>query len=158
MIKLEFFKPLTAVEIRDPAVEVCEQVASGRNLYAKFHQWQQAASGSYGADMSKSHRPRVGNGKHKVWRIDYQEDELHVNKPRVVGRILLRSAINPVQMQFGGFDYGKYCEPEPIYSHITVHTPSELDNFMPIDPDPEMLALTYAGLRKHFEEPWPRLF
>lgn len=158
MIKLEFFKPLTAVEIRDPAVKVCEQVAAGRNLYAKFHQRQQAAFGSYGADISKSQRPRVGNGKHKEWRIDYQEDELHVSNPRVVGRILLRSVINPVQMQFGGFDHGKYGEPEPIYSHVIVYTPSELDILRPIDPNTEMLALTYAGLRKHFEEPWPRLF
>ncbi len=62
-------------------------------------------------------------------------------------------------MQYGGFDYGKYGEPAPEYSYMSVHTPSELGaTFMPKDPCPELLTMIYHGLEDVFVAPYPRLF
>lgn len=158
MIKIEFSQPLTALEIRDPAIEVCTEIAVGHGLYANFHQGQQAAfENSFSRATSK--KVRIGNGKHLDWLIDYQLEELRVARPTVVGRIVLRSPIDEKNMQFGGFDYGKYGEPKPMYPYITVHTSNELGYNMPIDPpEPELLQVTYDGLRTRLEELRPRLF
>ncbi|MEO8862805.1 MAG: hypothetical protein ABI354_00580 [Candidatus Saccharimonadales bacterium] len=157
MIRLDFNRPLTAIEIRDPAVEVCREIAEEHGLHATFHQSQQAAFTGH-PHMPRAKRQRIGNGKHKEWRIDYQLEEPKVSHPTVVGRLLLRGPYIPGKVQFGGFDYGKYGEPKPEYSHITVHTPTELGYGWPIDPTVEMLELSYEGLRQVFEVPYPRLF
>ncbi|HET9174418.1 MAG TPA: hypothetical protein VFN56_04000 [Candidatus Saccharimonadales bacterium] len=157
MKRIDFFEPLTALEIREPAFDVCKELARERDIYAKFNQWQQAALSGH-SGIRRSQRERIGNGKHKEWGIDYQLDEPRVSRPRVIGRVLLRGPVSPLQMQFGGFDYGKFGEPKPTYSHITVHTPSELKHYRPLDPDADLLEATYNGLVQLFEEPYPRLF
>jgi hypothetical protein len=155
MIRLNFHKPLTALEIREPALVVCREVAGEFGLYVKFHQPQQRAFEGF------SHlrgRPRIGNGKHKNWLVYFQEDEPRVKRPTVVGRIGLKAPINPDEMEFGGFDYGEYGETSPVYSYITVHASSELTDFRPVDPNPNILEMTYEGLRAYFEAPYPTLF
>jgi len=155
MIRIDFHKPLTALEIRDPAIDVCEEVASEFGLYVAFDQHQQPAFDGYSGQRN---RKRIGNGKHKNWYINYQKDKPHVSRPTVVGRVALKSPYDPANMQFGGFDYGKFGEIKPTYNHITVHTPGELNQYNPIDPSPEILAMTYQGLRDYFEGGSPRLF
>jgi hypothetical protein len=155
MIRLDFHKPLTALEIRDPIIGVCKEVASEFELYATFHQPQQFAFDGYSRQRG---RKRIGNGKHKSWFINFQEDEPQVSRPTVVGKIALKAPIRPDEMQFGGFDYGKYGEPSPTYSYITVYTASEFTEFRPLDPSPDLLAMTYEGLKKHFEGTHLRLF
>ena len=155
MIRLDFHRPLTALEIREPAVEVCRTVAEEFKLHVTFHQPQQRALDGHSGQRN---RKRIGNGKHKNWHIDFQEDEPRVSQPSVVGRIVLKSPYFPEEMQFGGFDYGKFGELKPKYSFIKVHTPSELGHYRPIDPEPDLLEMTYDGLRNVFEEAYPRLF
>jgi len=157
MIRIDFYNPLTALEIRDPAIDVCKELADERELYVTFHQPQQPAFSGY-AGQRKPQRQRIGNGKHKNWFIDYQLEEPQISKPTVVGRIALRAPYMPDKMQFGGFDYGKFGEPSPVYSFVTVHTPSELGHYRPIDPEPYLLDATYNGLKAHFEANFPRLF
>ncbi len=155
MLRIDFHRPLTALEIRDPAIEVCREIAVVRNLHVTFDQPQQVAYSGYPGQKG---RQRVGNGKHKDWYINYQEEEPRVSNPTIVGRIALKAPVQPAAMQFGGFDYGKYGDNEPSYNHVTLHTPSELGHYRPIDPEPDLLELTYVGLTDLFEGNYPRLF
>ncbi len=157
MIRIDFYNPLTALEIRDPAIDVCKDLAEERELHVTFHQPQQPAFGGH-AGQRRSQRQRIGNGKHKNWFIDYQLEEPQVSRSTVVGRIALRAPYWPEKMQFGGFDYGKFGEPSPTYSFVTVHTLSELGYYRPIDPEQDLLEATYEGLKAHFEARYPRLF
>ncbi len=154
MIRITFRNPLTALEIRDPSVKMCREIAHEYGLYATFHQPQQPA---LDGNPRQSHRNRIGNGKHKNWLIDFQEDHPSKSRPKVVGRIALMAPYYPQDRQFGGFSYGKSREPKPTYNFITVHTSSELTDFNPIDPSPEILQKTYQGLLDIFETPYPRL-
>lgn len=158
MIRLDFQEHLTALQIRDPAVDVCREVAANFDLHANFRQPQQRALSGYYSRYSDSKRERIGNGKHKDWYIDYQIEPTNISNPTVVGTIALRGPFDIANRQYGGFDYGKHGELIPKYSHITVHTPSELELYRPIDPEPDILAMTYQGLRDHFENGFPRLF
>ena len=159
MLRMDFHRPLTALEIRDPAIEVCKDVASNFELFVTFHQPQQKAFTGH-ARQRMSERQRIGNGKHKDWFIDFQEDPPQKSNPKIAGKLAVRSAVRPDKMQFGGFDYGESGEPTPtpVYTYITVHTPSELGHWRPNDPDPELLEMTYACLRAQFEDDYPRLF
>lgn len=157
MLRIDFQSPLSALEFRDPMIEVCKQAASSHELFATFHQTQQQAFTGH-PGQRKSERKRIGNGKHKEWIINFQEKPVQTNRPTVAGRLVIKSSIIPSQKQFGGFDYGKHGEPKPTYLVATFHTPSELDHWRPIDPDPNLLALTYDGLRERFENSAPRLF
>lgn len=154
MQRIDFQYPLTVFEIRDPALVVCREIADERGLYVTFHQPQQPAlSGNPG----QRNRCRIGNGKHKDWYIHYQEDEPQISNPRLVGKIALKAPFYPDDMQYGGFDYGKFGEESPTYNHITLHTPSELGHYRPVDPDPDLLDATYSRLADRFNGD-PRLF
>lgn len=156
MLKINFHRPLPTLEIRDPAFAACQEVAREFELFATFNQPQQPALSGPSYERG---RKRIGNGKHKNWYIDFQVDEPQVSRPKVVGRVALKTHYDPGSMQYGGFDYGKYGEPAPQYNFITVHTPSELGvSFMPKDPSAELLAMIYQGLEGIFVEPYPRLF
>lgn len=157
MIRIDFHEPLSALEIREPALAVCRRVASEFDLHVKFDQRQQAALTGH-SGLPKSKRQRIGNGKHKDWFIDYQVEEPQVNRPTIVGRLAIKGPFYPEDMQYGGFDYGEYGGDPPTYNHITVHTPSELGHHMPIDPTPDILSMTYEGLKDCFETSYPRLF
>lgn len=157
MLRLDFHKPLTALEVRDPAIEVCKEVATEYGIFAKFHQNQQTALSGY-SGQNKASRQRIGNGKHKVWFINFQEEPPQTNRPTVVGMIALKSPMRPDFMQFGGFDYGSHGETKPTYEYITAHTPSELEYRNPVDPNPEILAMVFKGLRDQFENKYPTLF
>lgn len=155
MLRLDFERPLTALEIRDPAVGVCREIAEEHDLYVTFDQPQQPA---FGVHSGQRGRQRIGNGNHNDWYINYQVEEPRVSHPTIIGRIVLRAPVNPSAMQFGGFDYGRYEGETPRYGFITVHAPSELDQYRPIDPSPEILEMTYAGLKRLFVDDNPRLF
>lgn len=155
MIKVNFHKPLTALEIRYPAFEVCKEVANEFDLFVTFHQPQQGGLAEHSGQRG---RRRIGNGKHKNWFIDYQTDEPQVSRPRTVGRIGLRAPFCPDEMQFGGFEYGNNGKDQPAYRFITVHTVSELGINTSKDPSPDILAMTYQGLKDCFEAKYPRLF
>ena len=157
MLRLDFAEQLTAFEIREPSIEVCKEVAVNFDLHVTFHQPQQPVftGTSFGR---RSQRERIGNGKHKNWHVDFQEEESSCNRPTVVGRIILKAPFEPDNMLFGGFAYGKFGEEKPIYPFITVHTPTELNHYRPIDPSPDILDMTYQGLKDVFEGSTPRLF
>ncbi|MDB5183975.1 MAG: hypothetical protein JWO07_656 [Candidatus Saccharibacteria bacterium] len=122
MIRLEFATPLTALEIREPAVAACATVATEMGWYAKFQQPQQAAFDGF---SHQRNRPRIGNGKHKNWYVDYQQEHQSSNKPTILGRIALTAPIDIENMEYGGFNYGDYPEPSPTYGHLTVQTAHE---------------------------------
>jgi hypothetical protein len=75
MLRLDFERPLSALEIRDPAVEVCREAASEFGLYARFSQSRQRAFDGYNGQKD---RKRIGNGKHKNWMIRFQAEEPNV--------------------------------------------------------------------------------
>lgn len=157
MLRIDFYTPLTALEIRKPTIGACCEVAAEHDLYVTFHQPQQRAlSGHTG--QPRSTRQRIGNGKHKDWYVDYQLEEPRVSNPTVIGRLIIKGPYSLKNKQFGGFDYGEYDQPDPTYNHITVYTPSELNHYRPIDLAPDLLALTYEGLKNCFETRFPRLF
>ena len=156
MIRLTFYRPLTALEIREPTIEVCKEVAGHFGLYANFDQWQQPAFDGFASGPSK--RKRIGNGKHNSWFINFQEEKLSTSKPTVVGRIALKAPFYEPEMQYGGFDYGKFGEVKPTYNFVTVHPVSEVLTFRPIDPDPVLLQKVQDGLLDRFVIPFPRLF
>lgn len=150
MIKVEFEKPLTALEVRDPVIEACEEVAASLGIYAKFHQPQQQV---WSERTNHPNRRRIGNGKHKNWFIDYQTEEPSANRPTVLGRVNLASAILPQIMQFGGFDYGESYAPHiptPTYRFITVDVPRLPEEWPPIMPTAEMVELTYEKVQERF--------
>lgn len=153
---IDFESRLTAMEIREPMMEVCKEIAQDEGIYVTLRQRQQAAlAGSPG----QRRRERIGNAKHKTWTINYQIDPENVDNPRSVGRIHVASHVNPAERQYGGFDYGKYgVEPKPSYPHITLQTPSELGVYRPIDPTPTVLQMTFDGLRNRFQNGQGRLF
>lgn len=155
MLRIDFHKPLSALEIREPIVKVCMEVGNEFELYALFNQRQQAAFDSHSRDRN---RKRIGNGKHKDWFIDFQKEPTNASRPTVVGRIAVQAPICPEEMQFGGFDYGKYRETKPTYSYMKIHTPSELNYYRPVDPSPDLLDMTYRGLSDLFVDRYPRLF
>jgi len=157
VLRLDFRRPLTALEVRDPVIESFKETAKTNGIYATFHQPQQIAFSGH-SGMRKSDRTRIGNGKHKSWHINFQVEPPQENKPTVIGRLFIVSPVRPEKMQFGGFDYGDFGKPKPTYDHATVHTPSELEHWKPIDPDPILLEMTLAGLHTQFEEMYPRLF
>ena len=148
MIEIEFKSPLTAYEIRDPAIEACESVAKDLGYFAKYHQPQQKAlSGSPG----ERSRKRIGNGKHKDWYVDYQAEELSAARPTVFGRVVLASATIKEIMQFGGFDYGEYRQPLPTYDRMTVDVPTIPHHYRPIIPTDEMVDMTYQRIQARFD-------
>lgn len=122
MIRLEFKEPLTALEIRKPAIAACTTVATEVGWYAKFHQPVQSA---FDGPARQRGRKRIGNGNHKDWFVDYQQEPLNVSRPTILGRIALLAPIDIARGEYGGFDYGKYPEPEPTYNHLTVQTTHE---------------------------------
>lgn len=159
MLVLGFEAPKDVITIRDGIQEVCRDVAEEFGLVARFEQPQQVAF----KRLSNSQRSseRTGNGNHKDWRIEYQKEPAAtpIGWVKLLGRLFIRSPYLPAQRQFGGFSYhgldGKY----PVYPYVTIHTPSELNiksyshehgDFRPLDPNPEMLEVTYAGLKAHF--------
>ncbi len=140
MLRIDFEKPLTALEIRDPLIEACENTAEQFELYACLRQTQQP---SLTGNPGQKNRKRIGNGLHKDWYIDFQIDETYVSRPRVVGTLAVKSAYIPEKKQFGGFDYGKFGVPRPTYSFITLIAASELQMPRRKDPEPEMLNKLY---------------
>lgn len=156
MLKINFERPLSALEIRDPAMAVCRDVASRFDLYAIFQQPQQPALAGSPYDRD---RQRIGNGKHKNWYVEFQSDPPQKSRPRVVGRIALKAPYNPDAMEYGGFVYGRYGETAPKYNFVSVHTPTELGfAFLPNDPEPDILAMVYHELEELFVAPYPRFF
>jgi len=159
MKRIFFPEHLTALDVREPIIDICTDIAEDNGLHAVFNQRQQPAFSGY-ASQRKSARKRIGNGKHKDWTIDYQIEHPSKSNPNVVGTIAIKAPYNPGAMIFGGFDYGTYGQPEdeiPRYDHITLCTPSELDVYRPIDPEPDLLELTYEGIARYFELGSPRL-
>jgi hypothetical protein len=153
MHRLYFGRELTALEVRDPTIKACEEVAAAHELYADFRQNQQAAFDGH-AHIHKSRRTRIGNGKHKDWFIDYQTDRPGTNYPNVIGTLALKSTFNPAEKQFGGWDYGTYLdEPGPTYTQMTIWVPSELDAWRPMDPSPELLAASIVAITNALQIP-----
>lgn len=155
MLRLDFHEPLTALEIREPTMDVCREVANEFGVYAVFQQSQQSAFDGYSGQRN---RTRIGNGKHKLWSIDFQNEPRRASKPTVFGRIAIRAPFRPDEKLYSGFDYGKHGEVSPTYSFITVHTPSELGAYRPNNPSPDILDMTYEGLTEMFVSGYPRLF
>ncbi len=164
MIRIDFRERLTALEIRDPAIEVFEEVASVHGLFTLFRSPQQAAL-SGNSRMPRATRTRIGNGKHQSWYVDYMvgrpsrsEITTSADRDKTVGTLGLRAPVDKEHMEYGGFDYGEFGEPNPTYSYITVHTISELEFREGVDPSKLLLEATYNGLIKVFEAGYPRLF
>lgn len=161
MLVLSFEKPKGVYEIRDGIIDTCRTVAEEFDLNARFEQPMQAA---FTGRRYDDNRVRIGNGKHNNWFIEYQKEPLNTNihKRKVVGQLFIRSPYLPAQMQFGGFSY----EPDQTYSYVSIHLPSELGitkyshqkgEFAHLDPEPELLDLTYDALKNHFGLDHPTL-
>lgn len=155
MIRIDFAKPLSALEIREPALVVCRQTAEKFELKARLEQPQQQA---FTGHSRASKRQRIGNGKHKDWYVHFQPEELNCNRPTTVGTIAIKSATIPEIKQYGGFDYGKFGEENPTYTHITVQTATELKKWHAVDPEPKLLSMVYEGLVSCFDDGQDRLF
>lgn len=149
MIRLDFAEPLTALEVREPAIAACKEVAHEIGWHAKFHQAQQVAFDGF---ASQRNRKRIGNGKHKNWYIDYQEKPPQSSRPTILGRIALVAPISIEDGEYGGFDYGKYPDPAPTYSHITVQTSQEHGRYVYGTPNlsPEVIDLTNEAMIRQF--------
>lgn len=148
MLRIDISKPKTALEIRGSAIEVCSSVANELGVYAKFHQsQQQALTGRPG----ERNRERVGDGRHKNWLMDFQTDPPKVSKPEVIGRVILRVPYEPEFGEYGGFYYGEYGQPKPVYRYITIHRPSDLGHWRPVDLSDEMLEMVHSGLKQELE-------
>lgn len=168
MLLLSFEAPRDVISIRDDIHEVCSNVAEDFGLVARFEQPQQVVF-KWLSDGRKSNI-RIGNGKHKSWRVDYQKEpsSTPINRVKRVSQLFIRSPFLPAQMQFGGFSYDSETPGEwPVYPYVTIHTPSELkiknyshehDCWMPLDPNPDLLKLTYESLANHFGLNHPTLF
>jgi hypothetical protein len=165
MIRLNFYTPQTALEIRDPITKICQQVAEEQGVHASFTQGQQVALDGH-PGIRHSQRQRIGNGLHKVWAMEYfnfkpvYEYRKRRQHPTLIGKLLIRGPVIPSEKQFGGFDYGELGQERPTYNHVTLHTPSELGlwSYTPLEPSAELLQATQDALKEHFEEDFPRLF
>ncbi|MEO5627800.1 MAG: hypothetical protein ABIQ89_02830 [Candidatus Saccharimonadales bacterium] len=158
MHKINFHYPLTTMQIREPMTEACHAIAKHEGIFATLQQTQQAAlEGRPG--MPKSQRPRIGNGKHKVWEIQYQTDHPSISRPNVVGIIVVRSHIDTANMQYGGFDYGEWDdEILPTYPYITLQTPSERNYWRPNDPSPEIFSASVLAIGAALDDGQLQLF
>lgn len=148
MIRIDFEKPKTALEIREPTVLACKQAASELGLFVTFCQSQQQA---FDGHARQRNRTRIGNGKHKNWAIGFQTDEPRIRDPNIVGRLILKTDVVPENMQFGGFDYGKYGETPPVYRVLKVYTPSELSFWRPLDPEPALCLAANLAICNTFD-------
>jgi hypothetical protein len=158
MLRVDFQKPLTALEIRDPLVGVCREVADEFDLYAAFDQCQQPA---FDGHSFQRNRKRIGNGKHKDWYIKLQPEHPSTSERLVTsaGKLAVKSHFDPKNKQFGGFDYGKYGEePKPAYSFITISSTAELGFWRAVEPDENMLRMIYEGVTDCFKSGQERLF
>lgn len=156
MFRIDFHEPLTALEIREPTLEICRQIAASYGLFAVLTQYKQQAFKGY---MEKHvSRERIGNGKHSVWDVNFQPDHPSTNKPNVIGKLLVRGPYLPAEMQYGGFDYGVFGQEAPTYSHMTIRTPTDVDAWRPVDPAPDLLEEVQQGLEEYFVRPYPALF
>jgi len=91
-------RQLTAFEIRDPLIGACKEIASEKGFFAVFNQGQQAAfDGHY--RMRRSQRKRIGNGKHKWWKVNYQEEppQTDPKKCHNIGTLVIKSHFSPDQ-------------------------------------------------------------
>jgi hypothetical protein len=131
MYKLEFPEPRDVIEVREPFVEACTEAAALSGLYAHFRQLQQHVWDTKGGQQL-----RIGNGKHKIFRIDFQREPMHTNRPTVVSGVILRSLMRPSPNWYGGFSYEQDARGEypKTYHDVTVCKPSELHYWRPEDP------------------------
>jgi hypothetical protein len=158
MHRLDFAWELTALEVREPLIQASREVAAIHGLFAHFQHNQQAAFDGH-SGLGRQ-RTRIGNGKHQAWRIEYwKEDPVHTpgKKATVVGAVAIKSLVDPSENLYGGFDYGKYGEPEPTYKFITLHTIEESGLYLYHATD-ELYQPTVEALEGAYAANLPRLF
>ena len=159
MHRIDFAWELTALEVREPFIEACQEVAAIHGLFAKFQQPQQQAFRRriYEPDDGWTPKVRIGNGKHKAWRIDYQQEPPAHLRPTVIGAVVIKSLVDPSRNQYGGFDYGEFGESKPVYNFITLHTIEESGLYL-VHANDELYQPTVEALEAVYPANLPRLF
>ncbi|HSX44342.1 MAG TPA: hypothetical protein VLE69_03550 [Candidatus Saccharimonadales bacterium] len=127
MLRLQFEKPLTASEIKTPLVEEFEFTAKEFSLRATFSNMQQR---QFKPHRERARRVRVGNLHHQNWSVGLyalSPPNYETGYDNSRGRFIIKGPIAGGMGQYGGFTEKAYKGIKPVYSHITVHTPNELE-------------------------------
>lgn len=156
MHRIQFECPLTTLEIREPSVEACEQIATAHEVYAVFMQPQQRTF-----DRMGDEKTRIGLGTHKDWFIRFQIEHPSTSKSKVlpVAQLVIKSLVDPGQRAYGGFRYPEYSESEELYTYPFIDIEPDPSHWPPIDAavNSKFCDLSAAAIAETFKGYCPRL-